>query len=323
MKRMLCAWLLGMLAITMASAQEYPSKPVRVIMPYPAGGPQDVLGRVVLDRVGKSIGQPFVIEARPGATGSVGTELAARSAPDGYTLALLVNHTFSSNPHLYAKLPYDPVRDFAPIIDLAGYDSALVVHPSVPANSVREFIAYLKANPGKFNYPSAGKASPAHVLTEMFKRQTGTDLVHVPYKGNPMAVQSVVAGETVMMLTPTTPITGHVKAGRLKMLAVYNTDRNDDFPDVPTLAQQGIAGFDQQSLPTWYGVVAPAGTPAAIVDKLNRETNAALRDPEVRAVLRRGGFIPHGGTPADFAALIKSSMDAWGKVIRETGIKGE
>lgn len=326
MQRTVRACLAGVLSALAASAtiaQQYPTKPIRVIMPYAAGGPQEVLGRAVLDRAGKALGQPFVIEAKPGATGNLGTEQAARAAPDGYSLLLLVNHTFSANPHLFARLPFDPIKDFTPVIDLAGYDSMLIVHPSVPANNVHEFVAHLKAHPRKYNFPSAGKGSPGHVLGEMFKLKTGTDMVHVPYKGNPLAVQSVVAGETVMMLTPTTPVTGHVRAGRLKALAIYNTDRNDDFPDLPTLDQEGISGFDQKSLPTWYGIVAPSGTPAAIVDKLNREMNVALRDPEIVALMKRGRFIPHGGTPAEFAALIKRSIDAWGKVIRETGIKGE
>ncbi len=310
-------------AATGATAQDYPTKPVRFIQPYASGGPLELLSRIVGERMSKALGQPIVVESRPGAAGNIGAEQVARSAPDGHTLLAVVNFTFSSNPHLYANLPFDPLKDFAPIIALAGYDSVLIVNPSIPARDVKELIAHLKANPGKFNYASAGKGSPGHVLGELFKSKTGVDLVHVPYKGNAPAVQSVAAGESSIMLTPTTVATPLAKAGRLRILAVYNTERNPDFPDIPTLESQGIAGFEQKDLPAWYGWLAPAGTPRAIIAKLNAEANRALREKDIADLLQSRGFILFGGTPEQFGELIKRSYDAWGKVIRDTGIKGE
>jgi tripartite-type tricarboxylate transporter receptor subunit TctC len=306
-----------------AFAQEYPSKPIRVIHPYVAGGPAEILTRTLGERMAKALGQPLVIESRPGAAGSVGAEQVARAAPDGYTLLTSVNFTLAANPHLYPKLPYDALKDFAPVIAMAGYDSALIVNPSIPARTMGELIAHLKANPGKLNYASAGKGSPGHVLGELFKMKTGVDIVHVPYKGNGPAVQSVAAGETAIMLTPTTVVTPLAKAGRLRLLAVYNTERNADFPDVPTLQSQGITGFEQKDLPAWYGVLAPAGTPQPIIAKLNAEANRALREKDIADLLQSRGFILFGGTPEQFGELIKRSYDSWGKVIRDTGIKGE
>ncbi len=311
------------LVMVNAGAQDYPSKPVRMIMPYPVGGPLDVIGRIVSDRLTRSLGHAFLIESRPGAGGNLGTEQVARAAPDGYTLLLAVNFTLTSNLHLYEKLPFDPLKDFAPVIAMAGVDRVLITHPSVPARNVKELIAHLKANPGKLNFASGGKGSPGHVLGELCKLKTGTDLVHVPYKGNAPAVQSVVAGETAIMLTPTTVVTPHIKAGRLRALAVYNTDRNDDFPDVPSLDREGISGFDQKSLPGWFGILAPAATPRDVVRKLNVEINRILRERDVVPLLHASRFIVIGGTSEEFGTLLRTTYDAWGKVIRDTGIKGE
>ncbi len=327
MPRMPGVKLLAAVAFAAASAvvvaQDYPSKPVRMIHPYVAGGPAELISRTVGERMAKALGQPFIVESRPGAAGSIGAELVARAAPDGYTLLVSVNFTLASNPHLYPKLPFDPMKDFASIIALAGYDSALIVNPSIPASNMKELIAHLKANPGKFNFASAGKGSPGHVLGELFKLKTGVDLDHVPYKGNAPAVQSVVAGEAAIMLTPTTVATPLARAGRLRLLAVYNTERNPDFPDVPTLESQGISGFEQKDLPAWYGWLAPAGTPQSIIAKLNVEANRALREKDIADFLQMRGFIPFGGTPEQFGDLIKRSYESWGRVIRETGIKGE
>lgn len=311
------------LAATLAHAQDYPSKPIRVVHPYVAGGPAEILFRTVAERMTKSLGQPFIVESRPGAAGSIGAEQVARAAPDGYTLLVSVNFTLASNPHLYPKLPFETFKDFTPVIALAGYDGALIVHPSIPASNVRELVAHLKAHPGKYNFASAGKASPGHILGELFKLKTAVDIVHVPYKGNGPAIQSVAAGDSAIMLTPTTAVTSLAKAGKLRVLAVYNIDRNPDFPDVPTLEKQGLSGFEQKDLPAWYGVLAPAGTPPAIVARLNAEANRALSDSELVAGLRKRGFIPFSGSPTDFSELLKRSYDSWGKVIRETGIKGE
>jgi tripartite-type tricarboxylate transporter receptor subunit TctC len=224
----------------------------------------------------------------------------------------------TSNPHLYDRLPFDPLKDFAPVTAIATTDSVLIVHPSVPAASVNELIAHARANPGKLNYASAGKASPGHLTAEFFGRRTGAAFTHVPYKGNAEAVRSVLAGETQIMFTPTTGALPHIKAGRLKALAVYLAQRVDELPGVPSLE-----GFDRKTLPFWYGMLVPAGTPAEVVTRLNEQTVRALRDPQVEKTLRAGRIFPIGNTPAEFGAMMREGHAAWGRVIRETGVKGE
>jgi tripartite-type tricarboxylate transporter receptor subunit TctC len=289
-----------------------------MVNPFPPGGPLDVLGRILSERLGTALGRPVLVENRPGAAGNVGAAEVAKSAADGHTVLLTLFSIITSNPHLYPRLPFDPLKDFAPITALASSDSVLVVHPSVPAASVGELVAYAKANPGKLNYASAGKASPGHLTAEFFARQTGAAFTHVPYKGNAEAIRSVFAGETQVMFTPTTGALPHIKAGRLKVLAVYLTDRIDELPGVPSLE-----GFDQKTMPFWYGLLAPAGTPREIVQRLNAETLKALRDPQVDKSLRAGRIFPIGNTPEEFGAMMREGHAAWGRVIRETGVKGE
>jgi tripartite-type tricarboxylate transporter receptor subunit TctC len=313
-------WALLALAFValQAAAQGYPSKPVRMVNPFPPGGPLDVLGRILSERLGASLGRPVLVENRPGAAGNIGAAEVAKSAGDGHTLLLTLFSIVTSNPHLYERLPFDPLKDFAPITALASSDSVLIVHPSVAAGSVRELIAFAKANPGKLNYASAGKASPGHLTAEFFGRRTGAAITHVPYKGNAEAIRSVLAGETQIMFTPTTGALAHVKSGKLKVLAVYLTERVDELPGVPSLE-----GFDQKTLPFWYGLLAPAGTPREIVLRLNSETVKALREPQVEKILRAGRIFPIGNTPEEFGAMMREGHAAWGRVIRETGVKGE
>ena len=301
-----------------AGAQTYPSKPVRLVNPFPPGGPLDVLGRLLSERLGAALGRPVLVENKPGAAGNVGAAEVAKAAPDGHTVLLTLFSIVTSNPHLYDRLPFDPLKDFAPVTALTSSDSVLIVHPSVPAGSLGELIAYAKANPGKLNYASAGKASPGHLTAEFFSRRSGAAFTHVPYKGNAEAIRSVLAGETQMMLTPTTGALPHIKAGRLKALAVYLTDRIDELPGVPSLE-----GFDQRTLPFWYGMLVPAGTPREIVMRLNAETVKALKDPPVEKKLRAGRIFPIGNTPEEFGAMMREGHAAWGRVIRETGVKGE
>jgi tripartite-type tricarboxylate transporter receptor subunit TctC len=301
-----------------AAAQPYPSKPVRLVNPFPPGGPLDVLGRILSERLGTALGRPVLVENKPGAAGNIGAADVARSASDGHTVLLTLFSIVTSNPHLYDRLPFDPLKDFAPITAVASSDSVLIVHPSVPAASVKELIAHARANPGKLNYASAGKASPGHLTAEFFGRQSGTAFTHVPYKGNAEAIRSVLAGETQMMFTPTTGALPHIKAGRLKAVAVYLTDRVDELPGVASLE-----GFDQRTLPFWYGLLAPAGTPREIVMRLNSETVKALKDPQVDKTLRAGRIFPIGNTPEEFGAMMREGHAAWGRVIRETGVKGE
>jgi len=313
--------LLAVLALALAqaaAAQSFPSKTVRLVNPFPPGGPLDLLGRILSERLGAGFGRPVLVENKPGAAGNIGAAEVAKSPADGHTVLLTLFSIVTSNPHLYDRLPFDPLKDFAPITALASSDSVLIVHPSVPAASVAELVAYAKANPGRLNYASAGKASPGHLTAEFFGRRAGAAFTHVPYKGNAEAIRSVLAGETQMMFTPTTGALPLIKAGKLKAIAVYLTERVDELPEVPSLE-----GFDQRTLPFWYGLLAPAGTPREIVMRLNTETVKALKDPQVDKTLRAGRIFPIGNTPEEFGAMMREGHAAWGRVIRETGVKGE
>lgn len=306
------------LAALPAAAQDYPSKTVRLVNPFPAGGPLDVLGRLLSERLGAAFGKPVIVENRPGAAGNVGAAEVAKAAPDGHTVLLTLFSIITSNPHLYDRLPFDPLKDFAPVTALATSDSVLIVHPSVPANTPAEFIAYAKANPGKLNYSSAGKASPGHLTAELFALRNGMTLTHVPYKGNAEAIRGVLSGETQLMFTPTTGALPLIKSGKLKAIGVYLTDHVEELPGVKPLA-----GFDQKTLPFWYGLLVPAGTPKAVIDRLNAEAVKAIRDPQVEPKLRAGRIFVIGNTPEQFAAMMRADNAAWGRVIRETGVKGE
>lgn len=312
------ALLLAALLPLHVAAQSYPSKPVRLVNPFTAGGPLDLMGRLLSDKLSGALGKPIIVENRPGAAGNVGAAEVARAPGDGHTLLLTLFSIVTSNPHLYERLPFDPLKDFAPITAIARSDSVVVVHPSVPAASMRELVAHAKANPGRLNYASAGKASPGHLTAEFFARGTGAAFTHVPYKGNAEAIRSVITGETQIMFTPTTGALPHIKAGKLKALAVYLTDAVDELPGVPSLE-----GFDQKTVPFWYGLLAPAGTPREIVQRLNAETVNALKDPQVDKALRAGRIFPIGNTPEEFAAMMREGHAAWGRVIRETGVRGE
>jgi tripartite-type tricarboxylate transporter receptor subunit TctC len=275
------------------------------------------------ERLTTAFGRPVIVENKPGAAGNIGAAEVARSAPDGHTVLLTLFSIVTSNPHLYDKLPFDPLRDFAPVTALAGSDSVLVVHPAVPAGSLKELIAYARANPARLNYASAGKASPGHLTAEYFRLKTGTELTHVPYKGNAEAVRSVAGGETQLMFTPTTGALPLIKAGKLKALAVYLTESVDELPGVQSIGAQGLSGFDQRALPFWYGMLVPAGTPRGALARLNAETVKALQDPQINKTLRAGHIFPIGNTPEEFAAMMREGHAAWGRVIREAGVHAE
>jgi len=321
MKRLL---VVGLALLAMhAGAQDYPSKQVRMVNPFPPGGPADLLGRLLAERLGAALGKPVIVENKPGAAGNIGAAEVARAAPDGHTVLLTLFSIVTSNPHLYPNLPFDPLKDFAPVTAIASYDGVVVVHPSVPADSIAELVDYARRNPGKLNYASAGKAAPGHLTAEHFRVKTATQLTHVPYKGNAEAIRSVLSGDTQLMFTPTTGALAHIKSGKLRAIAVYLTDAVDELPGVKSVGAQGIAGFDQRSLPAWYGLLLPSGSPRAAVQRLNAETIKAIRDPAVDKTLRAARIFPIGNSPEEFGAMMREGHAAWGRVIRDTGVKGE
>lgn len=313
----------ALLAVPPAAAQTFPSKTVRLVNPFPPGGPLDILGRTLTERLSASFGTSVIVENKPGAAGNIGAAEVAKAAPDGHTLLLTLYSIVTSNPHLYDKLAVNPLKDFTPVTALATTDAVLIVHPSVPASSVAELIAFAKANPGKINYASAGMASPGHIAGEYFRRLTATQMTHVPYKGNAEAVRSVLAGETQLMFTPSTGAIPLVKSAKLRALAVYLADQIDALPEVRSLGAQGVPGFDLRSQPFWYGLLAPAGTPADVVARINADTVKALKDEKVSATLKAARIFVIGNSPEQFAAMIRDGHEAWGRVIRETGVRGE
>jgi tripartite-type tricarboxylate transporter receptor subunit TctC len=312
--------LLLCLAWTTAPAQEYPSRPIRFIVPFAAGGGNDNVARLVGKRLSDGLGQPVVIDNRPGAGGVLGAELAAKSPPDGYTLFLGGVGSHAINPNLNDHLPYDPVKDFSPIVLLASAPLILVVHPSVPANSIREFIALARAKPGQLNYASNGNGSSSHLAAVMFDSMAGVAMVHVPYKGLSPALTDLLSGRVQLMFSSVVAILPHIKAGKLRGLAVTGSKRLSSMPELPTVAESGLAGYEASS---WYGVLAPAGTPGGIVARLNAEMVKALAQPEVRNSLLAEGAEPIGGPPEKFAAHIRSEKERLGKLIRDAKIRLE
>jgi tripartite-type tricarboxylate transporter receptor subunit TctC len=303
-----------------ALAQSYPSKPIRLIVPFAAGGGNDNIARLVGKRVSDSMGQPLVIDNRPGAGGVLGAELAAKSAPDGYTLFLGGVGSHALNPNLIEKLPYDPIGDFAPVALLARAPLILVVHPSVPARDVAEFVAYARKNPGKLNFASNGNGTSAQLAAVMFDSMAGVDMVHVPYKGLAPALTDLLSGQVQLMFSSVVAILPHVRAGKLRALAVTGTKRMAALPELPTIAESGFPGYEASS---WYGILAPAGTPREIVTKLNAELTKALQQPEVRTSLLAEGAEPAGGSPEQFAAYIRTEKERMGKLIRDAKIRLE
>ena len=308
------------LPVTAAFAQHYPSKPIRLIVPFAAGGGNDNVARLVGKRLSESLGQPIVIDNRPGAGGVVGAELAAKSAPDGYTLFLGGVGSHAINPNLHERLPYDPIGDFAPVVLLASAPLILVVHPSVPADSIREFVALAHSKPGWLNYASNGNGSSSHLAALMFASMAGVDMVHVPYKGLSPALTDLLSGQVQVMFSSVVAILPHIKAGKLRGLAVTGSKRLSLAPNLPTIAESGFSGYEASS---WYGVLAPAGTSREILAKLNAEIGKALDQAEVRNGLLSEGAEPVGGAPERFAAHIKAENDRLGKLIRDAKLRLE
>jgi tripartite-type tricarboxylate transporter receptor subunit TctC len=303
-----------------AAAQSYPSKPIRLIVPFAAGGGNDNVARLVGKRLADGLGQPVLVDNRPGAGGVVGAELAAKSAPDGYTLFLGGVGSHAINPNLHEKLPYDPIKDFAPVALLAQAPLVLVVHPSVPANSVAELTAYARAHPGKLNFASNGNGSSSQLAAVMFDSMAGVEMVHVPYKGLSPALADLLSGQVQLMFSSVVAILPHIKAGKLRGLAVTGAKRLASLPELPTIAESGLPGYEASS---WYGILAPAGTPRDIVMKLNAGLAKALEQPEVRNSLLAEGAEPVGGSPEAFAAHIRAEKERLGKLIRDAKIRLE
>jgi len=301
-------------------AQDYPRKPLRLIVPFAPGGGNDTVARAIAQHLGARLGQPVIVDNRAGAGGVVGAELAAKSPADGYTLFLGGVGSHAVNPNLHARLPYDPVGDFAPITLIASAPSVLVVHPAVPANSIAEFTALAKANPGKLNYASNGNGSSAQLAAVLYESMAGVAMVHVPYKGLAPALVDLLGGEVQAMFSSVVAIVPHIRAGRLRALAVTGRRRTPLLPEVPTLAESGLPGYEAGS---WYGILAPAGTPREIISKLHGEMVHALAQPEVRGRLAGEGAEVIGSTPEEFAAHIKSELARMGRLVRGAGIRLE
>jgi tripartite-type tricarboxylate transporter receptor subunit TctC len=308
------------LAAPASAADPYPSRPVRIVVPFPAGGPADALARMVGDKLQAALGQPVVVDNRPGAGGNIGLELVAKSPPDGHTLALAPAGNLTVNPSLYRNVPYDVSRDFAPVTVIAAVPNVLVVNAQVPAKDVGELIAYAKANPRKLNYASPGPGSGAHLAGELLKSSAGIEMVHVPFNGIAPAVTAVVGGDVQVMFAGSTSAMPHVATGKLRALGVASPRRMVSTPALRTLDESGLPGFDVTS---WYSIVAPAATPPAVVERLQKEIARALDAPDVRAKLASLGAEPVGNTPAEFAAMIGSESAKWGKIVRDAGIKPE
>jgi tripartite-type tricarboxylate transporter receptor subunit TctC len=300
-----------------AAAQAYPSRPIRVIVPQSPGGSTDFAARLVTQRLSDVLGQPVVVDNRPGAGSLIGTDLVAKAAPDGHTL-LAVAGSFSINPSLHAKLPFDPVRDFAPIIRICTLPHILVVHPAVPVKSVQDLVALAKAKPGHLNVAISGIATSTHMAAELFMFMTGTKMVTVPYKGGAPGTIALIGGQVQLYFATISTAFPHVRAGRLRALAVSSAKRSSSAPDFPTIAEAGVTGYEHAS---WVGLLAPSATPPAIVARLNGEAAKIIQRPEIRRIFLRDGLEPDGGPAKEFAASIRHDVAKWIKVVQAVGIQ--
>ena len=300
-----------------AHAQPYPVRPVKIIVPYGAGGPADIYARFIGAKLSETMGQPFVVEDRPGGGAVVGTDAVAKSAPDGYTL-LMMSNTHTVNETLIPKKPYDLMRDLAPITGINYSDLLMVVHPGVQSNNLRELIAQAKAHPGKLNYASSGPGTPYHMAGELFKLMAGVDIVHVPYKGSDGARTGILGGQVHMMLDAITTMASNVRAGKVKAMGTTGKTRSTVLPDVPTLAEAGVPGYESG---IWLGLMAPAATPRPILERLNAEVNKVINAPEVKAAWGKQGAMPMGMSIAQFDKFLRDEIVKWAPVVKATGMK--
>ena len=302
-----------------AWSQDYPSRSVRIVVPYAVGGSADVYGRVLAAKLSENLGQPFIVENRPGGGAVVGTDAVAKSAPDGYTV-LVMSNTHAVNETLIPKKPYDLMRDLAPVTAINYQDLMLAVHPSVPAKDVKELIALAKKSPGKLNYASSGPGTPYHMAGELFKYMAGIDVVHVPHKGSDQARTAVLGHQVDYMFDAISTIVGQVRAGKLKALGTTGAKRSNVTPEVPTVAESGVAGYEA---PIWLGLMAPKATPKPVVDKLNAEVIKVLNAPDVKESWGKQGTLPMPMSPAEFEKFLRADIEKWGKLVKATGMKVE
>jgi tripartite-type tricarboxylate transporter receptor subunit TctC len=295
----------------------YPSRGITIIVPFTAAGTTDILARLVGQKLGEKFDKSVVVENRPGAGGNIGTALVAKSAPDGYTLVMATIGTHAINSSLYKSMPYDAVRDFTPLTRVAMVPNVLVVNKDAPYNTVQELIAYGKANPGKLTFGSSGNGTTLHLSGELFKLRTGVPITHIPYKGSTPAIADLLGGQISMVFDNMPSVIQHIKAGRLKALAVTSSTRNAQLPDVPTIEESGVPNYEVWS---WFGLLAPAGTPAAVIDRLNREIVAIIRQPDVNTRILELGSVPKPETSAEFGAFIRAETDKWARVVKEAGV---
>jgi len=303
-----------------AQVQSYPTRTIRMIVAYPPGGGTDIVGRLVAQKLTDSLGQTVLVDNRGGATGNIGTELAAKSPPDGYTVLMGNVAPNAINVSLFKQLPYDPVKDFAPVSLVAITPNILVVHPALPVRTVKDLLALARAKPGTLNYPSAGIGSSSHLAGELLRSLAKVDIVHVPYKGGGPALIDLLSGQMQIMFATMPAAMPHVKTGKLRPVAVTTDKRSQTLPELPTIAEAGVKGYEAS---TWYGLLAPAGTPQPVIARLHDEVVRVLKTPDMREKFASQGFEPAGTTPAEFAAYIKAEIAKWGKVIRDAGIRAD
>jgi tripartite-type tricarboxylate transporter receptor subunit TctC len=303
-----------------AYAQTWPSKPIRIVVPFSPGGFADSSARSIADRLAARLGQPVVVENRPGAAGNIGAEMVAKSPPDGYTLLLAYDGTMVVNPHVYAKLGFDTLKDFAPVTKLGDGAVIIVAHPSVPANNLRELIALAKAKPGMLSFGSSGTGGSSHLACEMLNQRAGIDLTHIPYKGGGQAIADAVGGQVPLVCTAIASAQQFLKAGKLKAIGISSEKRDPALPDVPTFIESGLPGFVVNS---WVGILAPAHTPRAVIERLQTEIVAVLQLPEVRARYAVLGIDPVGNKPDEYAAQIRADLENWGPVVKQANVKIE
>ena len=315
----IAAIILGFIALQV-SAQTYPNKPIKIVIPYGPGGAPDILGRLIGVKIQTSLGQPVVVENYPGAGGTIGTDFVAKAPPDGYTILVATTANLSISPHLYPKMPYNALKDFTPITLVANSPLILTVSKNVPANNLKELIAYGKANPGKLNYASAGSGTIQHVAGALFANMAGIDAVHVPYKGTAQILPDLVAGRVNLMFNSPAPMLPLVKDGSLKAIAIGSLNRSPLIPEYSTVSEQGLAGFD---VGPWYAFFAPAGTPPAVIARLNKDITAALALPDIKEKYADMGLEVAPSTPAELAQVTKRDYDKFGKIIKDNNIKGE